>query len=166
MLMDWLGKLKLKENNEEDFRKDNSKERMILVKDDKLMKMNLKQMLVMRDDKKNEEVCNVKALIKTTVTEKQETVMEMEDVIWIFDLDLGILKKRMDRIEIDGGFGIGEKKGTADLGTEKSNSVDIIWKAMRASRQRNADEMGYWGFCKDCLFIKIGFVLKFKALRF
>ena len=46
-------------------------------------------------------------------------------------------------MEIDRGFGIGEKKGTADLGTEKSNSVDIIWKAMRASRQRNADEMGY-----------------------
>ena len=73
--------MKLKENNEEDFRKDNSKERMILVKDDKLMKMNLKQMLVMRDDKKNEEDCNVKALIKTTVTEEQETVMEMKDVI-------------------------------------------------------------------------------------
>ena len=58
-------------------------------------------------------------------------------------MDLGILKKRMDRIEIGGGFGIGKKKGTADLGTEKSNSVDIIWKAMRARRQRNADEMGY-----------------------
>ena len=43
---------------------------------------------------------------------------------------------------MDGGFCIGEKKGTADNGTQKSNSVDIIWQAMRASRQRDADEMG------------------------
>ena len=55
---------------------------------------------------------------------------------------MGNLKKRMERIEIDGGAAVGEERRTADCGTQIGDSVKAIWKAMRTGRQRDIDEMG------------------------